>query len=57
LALREAPTSWNAAGAMELTTMGLDNLSVNYLMTKAKVDHKTPAQIIGEMVQERIATV
>jgi hypothetical protein len=30
-------------------------LSVNYLMTKAKADHKTPAQIIGEMVRERIA--
>jgi hypothetical protein len=35
--------------------MGLDNLSVNYLMTKAQADHKTPAQIIGEMVRERIA--
>lgn len=35
--------------------MGLDNLSVNYLMTKARADHKTPAQIIGEMVRERIA--
>jgi hypothetical protein len=35
--------------------MGLDNVSVNYLMTKAQADHKTPAQIIGEMVRERIA--
>jgi hypothetical protein len=35
--------------------LGLDNLSVNYLMTKAQADHKTPAQIIGEMVRERIA--
>jgi hypothetical protein len=34
--------------------MGLDNVSVNYLMTKAQADHKTPAQIIGEMVRERI---
>jgi hypothetical protein len=39
----------------EARLMGLDNLSVNYLMTKAKADHKTPAQIIGEMVRERIA--
>jgi hypothetical protein len=35
--------------------MGLDTVSVNYLMTKAQADHKTPAQIIGEMVRERIA--
>jgi hypothetical protein len=39
----------------EALLMGLDNLSVNYLMTKAQADHKTPAQIIGEMVRERIA--
>ncbi|MDR2050033.1 MAG: hypothetical protein LBP69_11325 [Treponema sp.] len=35
--------------------MGLDIVSVNYLITKAQADHKTPAQIIGEMVRERIA--
>ncbi|MDR2630445.1 MAG: hypothetical protein LBC60_05935 [Spirochaetaceae bacterium] len=35
--------------------MGLDNVSVNYLWTKARTEHKTPAQIIGEMVRERIA--
>jgi hypothetical protein len=35
--------------------MGMDALSINYLMTKAAADHKTPAQIIGEMVRERIA--
>jgi hypothetical protein len=35
--------------------MGLDTVSVNYLMTKAQADRKTPADIIGEMVRERIA--
>jgi hypothetical protein len=35
--------------------MGLDNLSVNYLMTKARADHKTLAQIIGELVRREIA--
>jgi hypothetical protein len=35
--------------------MGLDTMSVNYLMTKTQADRKTPADIIGEMVQERIA--
>jgi hypothetical protein len=38
----------------EARLMGLDNVSVNYLITKAQADHKTPAQIIGEMVRERI---
>ena len=36
----------------------VDDLSANYLFSKAIVDHKTPAEIISEMVQERIfATV
>ena len=39
----------------EARLMGMDSLSINYLMTKAVLDHKTPAQIIGEMVRERIA--
>jgi len=36
-------------------TITIDNVTANYLNTKAIADHKTPAQIIGEMVQERIA--
>jgi hypothetical protein len=35
--------------------MGLDDLSINYLMTKAQAAHKSPAQIIGELVREKIA--
>jgi hypothetical protein len=38
----------------ELRLMGLSNISVNYIFTKATADHKTPAQIIDEMVQERV---
>jgi hypothetical protein len=34
---------------------GLDDLSADYLLTKAIADHKTPAEIIGEMVRERLA--
>ena len=30
-------------------------MSVNYLFTKAEADGKTPAQIIDEMVRERVA--
>ena len=37
---------------------GLDDLSMDYLMTKSMADNKTPADIIGEMIRERIiATV
>jgi len=39
----------------ELRLMGLSNMTVNYIFTKATADHKTPAQIIDEMVKERIA--
>jgi hypothetical protein len=38
----------------ELRLMGLSNMTVKYLFTKAAADHKTPAQIIDEMVQERV---
>jgi hypothetical protein len=40
----------------ELRLLGLSNMTVNYLFTKAAADHKTPAQIIDEMVRERVAS-
>jgi hypothetical protein len=36
-------------------TVTIDDLSADYLMIKAMDTHKTPAEIISEMVQERIA--
>jgi hypothetical protein len=33
----------------------VDSFTANYLSSKAIADHKTPADIISEMVQERIA--
>jgi hypothetical protein len=33
----------------------LDQVSADYIRTKADADHKMPVQIIGEMVRERIA--
>jgi hypothetical protein len=33
----------------------LDVVSANYIKTKAEAAHKTPAQIIGELVREKIA--
>jgi uncharacterized protein YxeA len=37
----------------ELHEMGLDNTTIEYLITKAKAEDKTPAEIIGELVRER----
>jgi hypothetical protein len=34
--------------------VALDRLSENYLLTKAMAAHKTPTEIIGEMVREKI---
>jgi hypothetical protein len=33
----------------------IDDLSADWLNTKALTDHKTPSEIISDMVQERIA--
>jgi len=32
----------------------VDDLSAKWLLTKSIADHKTPADIIGEMIRERI---
>lgn len=39
----------------EMRIMGLNNLSVNYLMTKAKADNKSPGEIINELVSKELA--
>jgi hypothetical protein len=39
----------------ELRLLGLSNMSVYYLLTKATADHKTPAQLINELIGEKIA--
>jgi hypothetical protein len=33
----------------------LDEVSANYILTIAESTHKTPAQVVGDMVRERIA--
>jgi hypothetical protein len=38
-------------------TVTIDDFSAHYLMIKAMDTHKTPAEIISEMVHERIASV
>jgi hypothetical protein len=39
----------------EMRSLGFSNLTINYLITKAAALHKTPAQIVEEMVREKIA--
>jgi len=39
----------------ELRLLGLSNMTVNYLFTKAETEHKTPAQIIDELVRKELA--
>ena len=51
------PNGTGYLSMLEARLMGLDNLTINYLLTKASESHTTPAQIISEMVRERIATV
>ena len=33
----------------------LDEVAANYILTKAEAFHKTPSEIIGDMVREKIA--
>jgi hypothetical protein len=35
--------------------IAIDGLSYDYLLAKAIADHKTPAEVISDMIQERIA--
>jgi hypothetical protein len=35
--------------------VSIDEVSAHYILSKALAAHKTPSEIIGEMVQERIA--
>jgi hypothetical protein len=36
--------------------VALDDLSADYLVSRAMTEHKTPTELIGEMVQSRLAT-
>jgi len=41
----------------EMRFLGLTNVTVNYLLTKATANQKSPAQIIDEMVYKEITAV
>ena len=46
-------TDWLAQREMRL--LGFTNLTVNYLMAKSAASHKSPAQIIDELVRKDLA--
>ena len=39
----------------EMRHLGLQNMTINYLLTKAKASKRSPAQIIDELVSKEIA--
>ena len=39
----------------EMRLLGLDNMTINYLLTKAMAEHISPARIIGELVRKDMA--
>jgi CRISPR/Cas system-associated endonuclease Cas3-HD len=39
----------------EMRFFGLTNITVNYLLSKAMADHKSPAQLINELVIKEMA--
>jgi hypothetical protein len=49
------PSTNGGFAAKPFKMFAVDRLSENYLLTKSIATHKTPTEIIGEMVRERIA--
>jgi len=41
----------------EMRLLGLTNVTINYLLTKAMAEHKSPAQLIDELVGKEIAAI
>ena len=39
----------------EIRISGLKNMTVQYLLTRAEADNKSPIQIIDELVSEKVA--
>jgi hypothetical protein len=49
------PSKNGGFAAKSFRMFAVDSLSEDYLLTRAIATHKTPTEIIGEMVRERIA--
>ena len=53
ITLGQNGSGWLAQREMRL--LGYSNLVINYLLTKAAAESKSPAQIINELVCEKLA--
>ncbi|GHV93282.1 hypothetical protein AGMMS50268_37850 [Spirochaetia bacterium] len=49
------PSKGGVTTRQGFSMVALDPLSEDYLMTRAIATHKTPTEIIGELVREKIA--
>ncbi|MDR2515916.1 MAG: hypothetical protein LBC88_00880 [Spirochaetaceae bacterium] len=49
------PDTNGGFAARSFKMVALDRLSENYLLTRAIATHKTPTELIGEMVREKVA--
>ena len=48
------PNGTGFVSRREARLMGFDTLTMNYLITKAEATHKTPAQIVGDLVRKEL---
>jgi hypothetical protein len=49
------PNRLRASSGRTVRMIAVDSLSEDYLFTKAIADHKTPTEIIGDLIREKIA--
>jgi hypothetical protein len=49
------PNGTGFLGQREMRLLGFTNLTVNYLMAKAVANHKSPAQIVEELICKDMA--
>ena len=50
-----APDGSGWLSQREIRISGLNNMTVQYLLTKAKAMNKSPVQIIDDLVREKVA--
>ena len=52
---RLGPNGTGFLSQREMRFLGYTNLTINYLLSKAKASHKPPAQIVEELVCKELA--
>ncbi|GHU03668.1 hypothetical protein FACS1894147_07920 [Spirochaetia bacterium] len=53
--IKLGPNGTGYLSQYEARLLGCDDLTMNYLITKAEAARKSPGEIIGELVREKIA--